>query len=95
VRGAVGSCESLVTRRERRREQLLGERASPFFIREEVCLLVDGLMSGVFGLAMFTAPHLGAFGLMLGLGAWASLHGALMIGYALEMRRAPALATPP
>jgi uncharacterized membrane protein HdeD (DUF308 family) len=88
VRGIIVSCESLTDRRERRQEEGLDARV---ITGEELCLLVDGVTSGIFGLAMFTAPHLGAFGLVLGLGAWALLHGALLVGYALELRDAPPL----
>jgi uncharacterized membrane protein HdeD (DUF308 family) len=85
VRGIAGSCEALASARDRQLQE--SSVSSPRFTRDELCILVDGLMAGGFGLALVAAPHVGVLGLVWGIGAWALLHGALMLGFALELRK--------
>jgi uncharacterized membrane protein HdeD (DUF308 family) len=94
MRGAVASCEALLARRTRLQEDEASLRSRRFLTREELCLVIDGVMSGMFGLTMFVVPHLGALGLVLGVGGWALLHGVLMVGYALELRQSAPEAAP-
>jgi uncharacterized membrane protein HdeD (DUF308 family) len=48
---------------------------------------VNGAMSALFGVGLIAAPRIGGLGLMWAIGAWAILHGALMVLFALALRR--------
>jgi uncharacterized membrane protein HdeD (DUF308 family) len=52
-------------------------------------VLLNGGMSAVFGAGLIAVPRAGALGFMWAVGAWAILHGAFMVPFALRLRRAP------
>lgn len=62
--------------------------------RRRWSIVANSVISALFGVGLIVAPKLGALALMWGVGAWAILHGLLMIPFALELRRAPADASP-
>lgn len=67
-------------------------------MREEIgadwSLPVDGLMSALFGAGLIAVPRIGALGLLWAIGAWALIHGVLMIPFALRLRRSAMAADP-
>jgi uncharacterized membrane protein HdeD (DUF308 family) len=48
--------------------------------------VVNAAMSAVFGAALIAQPKIGALGLMWAIGAWAVLHGLLMVPFAFNLR---------
>jgi len=61
-------------------------------MREELgadwSLPIDGLLSALFGAGLIVVPKVGALGLVWAVGIWALVDGALMIPFALRLRRA-------
>lgn len=50
-------------------------------------VLLNGAMTSLFGIGLIAAPKVGALSLMWAVGAWAVLHGLLMIPVAWGLRR--------
>lgn len=56
--------------------------------RRDWSMLINGAMSALCGVGLILAPRIGALALIWAIGAWAVLHGVLMLPYALRLRRA-------
>ena len=62
--------------------------------RGRSAIIINGMMSALFGVGLIAAPTIGALGLMWAIGAWAVLHGLLMAPFALRLR-SEAVSNPP
>jgi uncharacterized membrane protein HdeD (DUF308 family) len=50
-------------------------------------MILSGAMTLLFGAGLITDPKIGALALMWAIGAWAVVHGLLLAGFALSLRR--------
>jgi uncharacterized membrane protein HdeD (DUF308 family) len=55
--------------------------------RRDWRMVLSGVMSALFGAGVIAVPRVAALSLFWALGAWAILHGLLMVAFALRLRR--------
>lgn len=67
--------------------EIAGEASVRDSEKRDWSILLNGLMSALFGFGLILAPRVGGLGLIWAVGGWAILHGLLMVPTALRLRR--------
>jgi uncharacterized membrane protein HdeD (DUF308 family) len=93
LRGVTELLGSMSMRRESGRvsaQDLAGIVSLRHAGRLDWTLRVNAAMSALFGVALIATPKVGALAFVWAIGAWAVMHGLLMIPFALSLRHVPA-----